>query len=261
MLLCAALAGAVPALSTAATIGITSRDTLLTLSFADQSAFSDASLASKTTLGLIGVAGDTRNFGWLVPTGTTNFSVQTSEPDFSVSSGPTLNAGSPNSTYGFVVAANANPFPVPGTLTVTSNLGVNVAPAGAISSISTGANNSFLYLDQYYNPEGNQSVGAPFSVTVRIPGDYSAATKHELLSLGAAWTTGSNFVYDSGNNVTIFSASIQNYQGQSSTPLNLEYRIYGAPVPEPATVWLLAAGVAGLGWAGVRRRRNRGHAA
>jgi hypothetical protein len=243
----AAVAVAVFAHPADAAIAVTQRDSILTLSFADQNAFSDASLGTRTTLGLFGGAPDTRNFGWITPTGTSNFQVVSNTLDFGVSA-PVLVPGSPNSIENFTVGANAA-LPTAGSIVVSGDLAVNVALSGADSSISTGIANNHRYLDEIYDPVANQAIGAPFSVTVLIPGDYSqagtATGNHQLLSLGAAWTIDKNFVYNGTN--TTFAAHIDNYQGSAVTPVNLEYQIFGAPVPEPSTYALLLAGLGLLG--------------
>jgi hypothetical protein len=238
-----------------AQIAVTQRDSTETLSFADASAFSDASQHTTTALTVFGNQGDTRNFGYTIPHGETGFQV-TSTPDFSISN-PVYIPGTPNDTQAFTVTANNNPSS--GALTVNQDLAVNVAPAGAINSLSSGVSGGYNYLDEIYNPTANQVTGGTFNFTAIINGNYSASGtttgSHQLISINNFWTIGQNFTFDGTN--TIFTASISNYD-PAANQINLEYKIFGAStaltaVPVPAAVWLFGSALAGF--LGFNRRK------
>jgi hypothetical protein len=237
----------------AATIIVNQRTSEETLSFSDTSTFSDAAVAGHSAFSISGNTGDTLSLGFTVPHGSTGFSA-TASSDFSVSS-PVFTAGVPNDTQAFTVVALNTPSA--GTLTVLDNLAVNVAPAGADVTLQTGTAGGYHFLDGTYDPTAGQTSGHPFVYSLLIPGNYStvgtSTGDHKLLSINAAWNISQNFVFDGTN--TVFTASIDNYN-PAADRIGLEYQIYGSPVvPLPATVWLLASGVAGLG-ALVRRRRQ-----
>lgn len=243
--LCGLAVCAWPCLANAAIV-VTERDTLQSVNFADISAFSDALASTATTLQLSGALPDTRTFGFTVATGVTNFQAVSNSPDFTVSA-PTLTVGSPNSSEAVTVSATS-PSLASGSVTLSEDLGVNVALSGAITSLSTGISGlGYNYLDEVYNPTANQSAGAPFNFTLKIKGDYSAVGDstgdHQLISFNGAWTIDQNFVFDGTN--TVFSAHISPYS--TSQQIGLEYRLFGATaVPEPEPYALLGLGLAVL---------------
>ena len=235
-----------------AIIAVTQRDSTQFLSFADQSAFTDASQQTTTVLSLSGNTGDTLTQNYTIPHGETNFTVQSSTPAFSVSA-PIYTAGNPNDNQFFTITANNNA--AIGNVTVNQNLGVNVAPVGAINSLSSGVTGGYNYLDEFYNPTANQTIGSPFSYTAIINGNYSAQGitpgGHQLININNGWTIDQNFVFDGTN--TLFSAHIAPYA--LANQINLEYRLFGAPtsVPVPAALWLFGSGFGLLGFLGKRR--------
>jgi hypothetical protein len=240
-----------------AQIVVSQRDSTETLSFADTSAFSDASQHTTTALTLWGNAGDTRYFGYTIPHGETNFQVTSSSADFSVSP-LAFTAGNPNDTQAFTITAlNA---PSSGLVTVNQDLAANVAPAGAINSLSSGVSGGYNYLDEIYNPTANQVAGGTFNFTAIINGNYSASGtttgSHQLIGINSFWTIGQNFTFDGTN--TIFTASISNYD-PAANQINLEYKIFGAStamtaVPVPAAVWLFGSALASF--VGFNRRKH-----
>lgn len=96
--------------------------------------------------------------------------------------------------------------------------------------------------------------GGLYQIQVDIAGDWSGvgtgAGQHLLLSSDPNWFITSDFVYDSLNNVTTFNAINLSYDG-SSNP-GVQFRLYGAAVPEPGSMAVVALGVGAL----LRRRRK-----
>jgi hypothetical protein len=240
----------------AAAIVISGRTTTETVSFSDTSAFSDASLTNSSALTISGNTGDTYQ-NWSIPDGATDFTATATGP-FSVTS-PVQISGTPNNTESFTVTALATPSS--GTLTLAGTLGVNVAPSGAETTLSTGVSGGYNFLDVTFDPTAPQSNGSSFTFTADITGNYSGTGvgtgDHELVSLNPNWTINQNFVYNGTR--TVFSASIADYIPPSGTNVNdqigLQYQIYGAPVPLPASAWLLLSALGGLGVM-VRKRRT-----
>jgi hypothetical protein len=235
----------------AGTISIGSRDSSQTLSFSNAATFGDALLTGSSVFGLSGNSGDSYSFNYLEPHGATGFSA-TGSADFNVSA-PIFSSGIPNDTQSFAVTALNTPSS--GALTVNGQLGVNVAPSGAIETLNTGVSGGYNYLDEFYDPQGNQTTGQTFTFTVDIAGNYSASGvgtgRHQLVSLNPAWTVTQNFAFNGTD--TIFSADINNYD-PSTDRIGLEYQIYGSPVPLPASGWLLFSSLSGLNF--LRRRRS-----
>jgi hypothetical protein len=260
----ALLAAAVVAASTSAhaALSFVSRTTSQTLVFSDNNAFSDAVGTTATTLGLTGPAGDTVTLNYLVPVGLSSFSVVSNTPDFSVNAPTLLLTGPPNNRQNFTVT-NVSAFPAAGSITVAEQLGVNVTPPGAVNSFATGTAGGFHFLDEVYSPLAQQSNGNPFSFSVSIKGNYAASGtstgQHQLISFDSTfWTIDQNFVFDGTN--TVFAAHINPYVDFATTPINLEYRIFGAavsPVPLPPSLWLMMGGLGVLG-ALAKRRREEG---
>ena len=137
---------------------------------------------------------------------------------------------SPNDTYPVNVTATGAPSL--GILTLSSNLGVNAAPPGAIVTLNSGTSSGYNYLEEFYSPTANQTSGATFSYTLDIAGNYSGSGvgsgMHQLESLNPNWTVTQDFVFNGTD--TVFSATIANYQ-PSVDQINLDYRIYGRQCP------------------------------
>lgn len=229
----------------AGSIVVESRDSTEMLSFTDASAFSDASISGTTSFNIAGNAGDTLSLGFTEPHGSTSVATSVSG-SFTLAAGAPIIA-SPNDTYPLNVTATGTPSV--GGLVISSNLGVNVAPSGAVATLNNGISGGFHYLDESYNPTANQTSGATFSYTVDIAGNYSGsgvgAGLHQLESLNSNWAVTQNFVFNGTD--TVFSATVNDYN-PAIDQIGLEYRIYGAPapVPLPAACWLLLGGLGGL---------------
>ena len=98
-----------------------------------------------------------------------------------------------------------------------------------------------------------------FDVVVDVVGDWTDPSRHALLGVNAGWTVVAP-AYD--GRATRFHAFVDDYAGDTDAPggnPNLVVRLYGdvasTTTPEPGTLALVVAGVAGLS---VRRRRPRG---
>jgi hypothetical protein len=225
----------------AALVAVTQRDSTETLTFADQTAFSDALVSTSTLLSLSGNVGDSRTFGYIVPHGS-SFGASVGQ-NYSLSA-PSIAAGTPNDTVTFTVTAlNGSPD----TLNLSGTLGVNIAPSGADVELNTGASGGYSYLEGKYNPLANQTVGSPFNFTLVINGNYAAVGtttgSHTLLAISPAWTIDQNFVFNGID--TVFSAHIASYA--TTNQIGLDYQLFGAavaaPVPEPGTFAMVAAGL------------------
>jgi hypothetical protein len=235
-----------------AAVVVTERDTVQTIHFANTATFADAVSSGATTLKVIGLVPDVLALAWQVPAGGANFQVVSNSPAFTVSS-PVLNAGSPNAIEAFTISATQS-VPVAGSVTVSEDLGVNAAPAGAIVVLSSGVSAGVPYLDELYNPAANQAVGVPFYFTVSINGNYAvagtAAGQHQLVNINGGWAFDQNFVFNGTD--TVFAAHINPYT--AAQRIGLEFRVFGAPataqtgagidVPFPPWVYgLLALGL------------------
>ncbi len=240
-----------------ASIVFNTRATIQTLSFSDTSAFSDASLQNHSEILISGNAGDSYTFNWQIPDGATGFSATATSTAgaFSVSS-PVFTSGTPNDTEEFTLIA-LDPSSS-GTLTIVGSLGVNVAPSGGDTTLSTEVSGSYNFLDVTFNPVAKEGDGNAFDFTAKIPGDYSGTGigtgGHRLISLNSNWTISQPWVYN--GKYTIFTATINDYQ-HATDQIGLEYQIYGAPVSAstdgPIPLWAL--GALGAGLVGIASRR------
>ncbi len=92
-----------------------------------------------------------------------------------------------------------------------------------------------------------------------IDGDWSVAGSntgnHQLISINPLWTIDQNFVFDSFRGATLFIAHIDNYLAANPQTPQVNFRLIGAAVPEPASLALLGLGIAALGFS---RRKKAG---
>jgi len=115
--------------------------------------------------------------------------------------------------------------------------------------------NGHYVLDESWTSNGGVNNGFPYTWQMTIPGNWSNAGQsqgdHDLLAFNSAyWTIDQNFVFNGTN--TIFQAQATGgYQGQN---INLDFQLYGAPVPVPPSLVLLGSGLLGL--MGLRRFRK-----
>jgi hypothetical protein len=182
----------------------------------------------------------------------------------------TVPASTGISIYGLgssVATPSSTPDGTPSTpVSVTSDgsagSGWGFSYAGAASSV---AGNSFLTNTTFgtryaldFSGGGTNFVdlGGRFTSTVKILGDFSAASAHTAVSFGAGYALLQDFVFDAINNLTLVQVETTQYDG---TNPGIHFLLLGdelrAHVPEPSMPFLMALALLAL--ASMRMRRAR----
>jgi hypothetical protein len=152
--------------------------------------------------------------------------------------------GDANITVQSVQVAGTNPVVVSATL-----LASGLEPGTTVLSYEstrepTIENNRYVYRR---TPQGSGGVadGFPFHYQISVLGDWSEVGtdtgQHQLVRINPLWTIERNFEFDGTH--TVFSAHIDSYFDSAAYDLNMQYVLYGAPVPEPESYALMLAGL------------------
>jgi hypothetical protein len=209
--------------------------------------FSGATLFSTQTISLMAEnPGDTTSYTATYPANPTSVSIGSVEGNFEIQ---VLNTDRQQATFTITSISLATP-PEPGEIFWSYD-----HPINAIASFSQAVVNGHMTLFHRLSPVVTMEPGGAFGVTVALPGDWSTTGSdrgnHQLLNINPAWIIDQNFVLDAG--VTTFTAHTDFYDG--SNPVDLEFRLIGAPIPEPSQYVLLLAGIAAVR-CGARWRRK-----
>lgn len=219
------------------------------ISFADTLTFSDA-IASYDAIYVErnDAVGDTYSSSFAVRSGFYNY-FHHSSPELTITS----DVFNGTSAYSYSLLANAA-----GIGTHTFHYDTPLASSFSASWIVGGTGNGHYTLE--FSGGGflaNILENNSFDIGLSIAGDWSqmgnSTGKLEFLSIDPAWTIVKNFEYDSENGATVFFATNSNY-AQFGGP-NLNFRLYGATVPEPSAIWLLGIGATCAGMAFARSIR------
>jgi hypothetical protein len=222
------------------TIFRTSRLSSYNITFADTAAFSDAMAQFDVFF--------TDHADAPTPPVATSFAVKTLFLGYSqlftppiVASAPVFNA--PLSRFDFTLSAtNA------GDGTEQYHYATPIGPTFTDSWIVGGVTGGYQTMEFLGGGFFTAVATALFDVDVFLPGDWSqmgtTTGKVEFLGLDPGWTIVKNFQYDSINDVTEFYATNASFIGTGGP--NLNFRLYGAAVPEPAAGVLAVAGLACL---------------
>lgn len=123
------------------------------------------------------------------------------------------------------------------------------------ASGDVGVSGGYYYLEVRFSSAGGVDNGYPYYWQMVVPGDWSASGtgsgQHELLSFNSAyWLIDKDFLFD-GTNTTFLAHASGGYQGEN---INIDFLLHGgtAPIPIPATIYLLGSGL--LGMVAFRRR-------
>lgn len=219
------------------------------ISFANTASFSDA-IASYYAVYVErnDAAGDTYNSSFAVRSGFYNYA-HYSSPELTITS----DVFNGTSAYSYSLLANAA-----GIGTHTFRYDTAIASSFSASWIVGGIANGYYTLE--FSGGGflaNILENNSFDIGVSIAGDWSqmgnSTGQLEFLSIDPAWTTVKNFQYDPVSDTTEFFATNSNYAQFGGPSLN--FRLYGAAVPEPSTLWLFGIGATVAAMAFARRRK------
>ena len=207
---------------------INRRTTLYVMNFSDLT-FAGAFNQRSDALQFNGAVGDSGTFGVVgFPPGATISVV----PDF----GMTVSNIQPANSAGVVFYTTS--------IVGTSNLNVTQSWINT-GTLTTGATAGGLrYLDFFARNSGFLRIGGTFDFNVTIPGNWSSigtsTGQVQLLGVNPQFSVTQTFVYDTNTNRTTFQAINSNYQQSTS---DIHFVLYGAPVPEPASVAMLSLGL------------------
>lgn len=143
----------------------------------------------------------------------------------------------------------------PGQVTadITSLTGLDgITTLSAVFPVTVGVTHGLYSIEESFGSSGGVIIGGQYIWQMVLPGNWSAngtnTGDHQLKAYNSSyWTITKDFLFD-GTNTTFSAYATGGYQGQN---INIDFVLYGGPVPVPLppSMFLLGFGLLGLeGW-------------
>jgi hypothetical protein len=220
---------------------IDTRNTLDALSFADLT-FSGASYSTSTSLQFHGSPGDSGGFKIVGFAPGKIVSVKSGAGIAISGLAPADSAGNVSYTTTIVGATDQ---------TITQAWTVSASQADPLKTfrLTRGEFDGLNTLELKASGNGFLKAGGPFDFAASIPGNWStlgnSTGQVQLLNLSAELTILKNFTFDAATNLTYF--EVRNYSYNGSSTVSFDFMLFGSPVPEPASYYLMGIGLVAIG--------------